>query len=98
MSISVHHTSKPVRSKALIVTMLLLASFSFLFPRETFDPHTGVDYDRYCRSYCSMNSDLQEAPVIIAGISLVITVAVHPEPVCQQISQRLARETRAPPM
>ncbi len=47
------------KRKAVLVVLLLAFTFiSFALPKETFDPHLGVDYDIFCQLSSYLNIDL----------------------------------------
>ena len=46
------------KRKEMLVVLFLVATFmSFALPRETFDPHLGIDYDIFCQLSSYMNVD-----------------------------------------
>ena len=49
--------------KVVVIVFLLLTAMSFGLPRETFDPHIGVDYDIFCQLTSYINTDLKELKV-----------------------------------
>jgi len=68
----VRHITK--RKELLVVVLLVTTFVSFALPKETFDPHLGVEFDIFCQLTSYMNID----PGGIGWISVVLFVPEAP--------------------
>jgi ABC-type antimicrobial peptide transport system permease subunit len=86
------------RKSFLAAAIILCSIMSFSLPRETFDPHCGVDTDIFCRAYFQIISDLYELDLSVSLFEIV----EKNEPAnlyCPEYRAEIdrANSTRAPP-
>ncbi len=52
------------KQKGLSFVILLVSALTFFLPKETFDPHIGINVDIFCKSLDSINDNIQIPTVI----------------------------------
>ncbi len=92
-------SSGKIYTVAVVVALLLPIVLTLTIPRETFDPHLGVDYDTYCRLYYGINAQ-DEIGVSLTIIPIQIIIAIASERRAIVISSPLLEThiIRAPPV
>ena len=88
------------KSPATFIAALIIvfSAMTFWLPRETFDPHIGVDYDIFCQVFCNLASydgfDLYHNELILIIKKIRLTVK---EPVFTILIHNLPLIIRPPP-
>jgi hypothetical protein len=50
--------------RGLAICILIVSALTFFLPKETFDPHIGINVDIFCKSLDSINDNIQIPTVI----------------------------------
>ena len=82
-----------------VVFILIITALTFFLPKETFDPHLGIDVDIFCKSMTDFGSDAAGADLFYnefktSIIPLIVRGAIISTIVPKRISIRAPPHTQ----